>query len=678
MANELTYQSVFTGQQMDERFTAVAQLQAALLEVETALSAKYVKPASGIPETDLDSAVQSALAKARSAVQDLSNYYTKTEIDSLLAAVNSQEYVDVTTLPTASASTLGKIYLVGPTNNQYDRYYTSYDGSAYSWVAAGSTEINLSNYATKAELNQLDQKVTVTDVLNLTFTADRGLRPSGSQGKIISGYSSDYSYYAPVINGQVINLRFTFSSGYIRYAYTQVTPAIGVACTGYTSYGTSYSELNLTAPYDGYILLDFDVQPTTLTGTSPAGNTIGHDVFNLKKSDAANSKVILANFSAAPVYESGNGWVNKSNGQLVTVTPYNYTYKKVTYDSKYVYLVKSATISGDAAAMLNFYGTNDAFLGYAYAPGTSTSYTDVIVDAPTGTQYIIFVSEVAEGVMQYSNFMTDEPYWKNKRILWLGTSIPATAYDGGLSYPAIVCNNLGALLTNNALSGSFARKKFNPADLADMHDLDMQWDMLSLVTSFADITDLTTNWANYKACFTDAPDTLTEEYVNMYQGASYETLLDPYIQDSDLIVFDHGRNDLPDMINADDMFDKFTFVGAMNWLIKHIYEAKPRARVCVISHYENQRYPTIVTNQEVVADYWSIPIFRLDKMLGWSNRQITTNYAWNGNVFEPSTSHTMSVQHAWLKDDLHPYLDSTGESTKLIAQAITEWMKTIV
>ena len=152
MANELTYQSDFTGQEMDERFTAVAQLQAALAEGETALSAKYVKPASGIPETDLDSAVQSALAKARSAVQDLSNYYTKTEIDSLLAAVNSQEYVDVATLPTASASTLGKIYLVGPTNNQYDRYYTSYNGSAYSWVAAGSTEINLSNYATKADL----------------------------------------------------------------------------------------------------------------------------------------------------------------------------------------------------------------------------------------------------------------------------------------------------------------------------------------------------------------------------------------------------------------------------------------------------------------------------------------------------------------------------------------------
>lgn len=194
MANALTYQSEFTGPQMDERFAAVAQLQAALTEVETALSAKYVKPASGIPETDMDAAVQSALAKARSAVQDLSNYYTKTEIDALLSAVNSQEYVDVASLPTASASTLGKIYLVGPTNNQYDRYYTSYDGSAYSWVAAGSTEINLANYATKAELNQLDKELTIGDTI---FTAAS-----------VSG-----SLYIPELTGGAIYfVRFTLSS----------------------------------------------------------------------------------------------------------------------------------------------------------------------------------------------------------------------------------------------------------------------------------------------------------------------------------------------------------------------------------------------------------------------------------------------------------------------------------
>ena len=243
MANELTYQSVFTGQEMDERFTAVAQLQAALLEVETALSAKYVKPASGIPETDLDSAVQSALAKARSAVQDLSNYYTTTEIDSLLAAVNSQEYVDVATLPTASASTLGKIYLVGPTNNQYDRYYTSYDGSAYSWVAAGSTEINLSNYATKAELNQLDQELygkkdvilqNVTTAPSTVYITNEMVSPgdvllfelesinnlTGVLRAEKTGYVFDTSIYVDA--GQTASVRYTVPQDFLRI-YTQST-----------------------------------------------------------------------------------------------------------------------------------------------------------------------------------------------------------------------------------------------------------------------------------------------------------------------------------------------------------------------------------------------------------------------------------------------------------------------
>lgn len=160
MPNELIYQSEFSGEQMDERFTAVAQLTAALKALTTVVAQKYVKPESGIPSTDMDADVQAALAKANTAVQSLADYYTKSEVDHLLAAINGMDYVDVATLPTASASTLGKIYLVGPDGSgYYAYYYTSYDGSAYSWVGPlGTTQISLANYATKAELNQLDQE----------------------------------------------------------------------------------------------------------------------------------------------------------------------------------------------------------------------------------------------------------------------------------------------------------------------------------------------------------------------------------------------------------------------------------------------------------------------------------------------------------------------------------------
>ena len=59
----------------------------------------------------------------------------------------------------ASESTIGKIYLVKNGNN-YDRYITSQSGSSYSWSPIGSSEMDLSGYATDEELGQLQQEIT--------------------------------------------------------------------------------------------------------------------------------------------------------------------------------------------------------------------------------------------------------------------------------------------------------------------------------------------------------------------------------------------------------------------------------------------------------------------------------------------------------------------------------------
>lgn len=60
----------------------------------------------------------------------------------------------------ASASTANKTYLVSTgTTDNYNRYVTQLNGSTYSWQNLGSTEIDLSDYATKAELSELDLKV---------------------------------------------------------------------------------------------------------------------------------------------------------------------------------------------------------------------------------------------------------------------------------------------------------------------------------------------------------------------------------------------------------------------------------------------------------------------------------------------------------------------------------------
>ena len=59
----------------------------------------------------------------------------------------------------ASSDTKGPVYYVADGNGNATRYMVSQSGSTYSWLAIGTTEIDLSQYATKAELSQLDQKV---------------------------------------------------------------------------------------------------------------------------------------------------------------------------------------------------------------------------------------------------------------------------------------------------------------------------------------------------------------------------------------------------------------------------------------------------------------------------------------------------------------------------------------
>ena len=88
--------------------------------------------------------------------------------------IQAQELIPVTTLPTASADTMGKQYLVGPdANNEYARYVTSYDGTTYSWVPYGTTALDLSGYATDEELDQLEAKVDefVKEINNPNYSA---------------------------------------------------------------------------------------------------------------------------------------------------------------------------------------------------------------------------------------------------------------------------------------------------------------------------------------------------------------------------------------------------------------------------------------------------------------------------------------------------------------------------
>ena len=150
--------------------------------VTAAVNAKYTKPSTGIPASDIASGVIPDVSQFITAsVNNLVNYYlksetyTRSEVDSLIGSIQGFSYEVVATLPTASASTMGKIYLAPSadpqTQNVKDEYITLQSGSSYSWEQIGSTAIDLSCYVTTAQLNTALASYTTTANLTALLAA---------------------------------------------------------------------------------------------------------------------------------------------------------------------------------------------------------------------------------------------------------------------------------------------------------------------------------------------------------------------------------------------------------------------------------------------------------------------------------------------------------------------------
>lgn len=123
------------------------------------------EPTTGSGKPVTSGGVKAAIADfITRAVNDLLNYYTKTEtytkaeVNQLVAGINNWEVVPVAQLPEASADTMHKIYLVPSSNpktrNVKDEFITVEVSGAYSWEQIGTTAIDLTNYVTKQDLTE--------------------------------------------------------------------------------------------------------------------------------------------------------------------------------------------------------------------------------------------------------------------------------------------------------------------------------------------------------------------------------------------------------------------------------------------------------------------------------------------------------------------------------------------
>ena len=119
-------------------------------------------------------------------VNNLVNYYLKSEtfnkaeVQQLIAAVKQFRYQVAAELPTASADTVGIIYLIPSTNpktkNTKDEFITiattEQGSTTYSWEQIGSTEVDLSGYSTTEQMNAAISNA-ITAALAPYYTAEQ-------------------------------------------------------------------------------------------------------------------------------------------------------------------------------------------------------------------------------------------------------------------------------------------------------------------------------------------------------------------------------------------------------------------------------------------------------------------------------------------------------------------------
>lgn len=340
-------------------------------------------------------------------------------------------------------------------------------------------------------------------------------------------------------------------------------------------------------------------------------------------------------------------------------------------------------------------------------------------------------TQVEEGVSS-TNY---EPYtefsgvdFNNKlagrKILWLGTSIPAgSTYMVKLNgkevqnnYPKMVGELLGCTVYNEAV-GSSALKTGLKDNVSDDNPLGFKtgtgggfyFTEVCLMMTAEEKEDLINNWSSYRVKYgwSDSPETLSELSKAVIRACSYENKVIPYLDGRrelpDLIVIDHGHNDgVPmsgDAFGEDitSLNDRQTFFGAYNLLIDVIRSYHPNMRIVQCGHFSNVNFSDdeysqgkeeVVKGQIAISDYNGIPIIPLWEIDGWaSKRKIKSTGYWTIDDGDYSSlnwgiwtdkggiekEYTPNTLHCC--DGMHPHSDMSGLSNIVLARSIAGWIK---
>lgn len=295
----------------------------------------------------------------------------KNYVDTAVGSISGFDYVVVDTLPTASAETMHKIYLVKDTHSDnqdnYDEYITLKTDSVYSWEKIGNTDIDLSDYLKKTDIvaNGTEPGTDTLDTLkvggvvyktpemptnyvpntrkvnNKALTSDITLKGSDVG---VGATADTQGYLAKVtIDGTNYPVKPSASE-----KYTNATPtpiAVGGIAKGTTFDNKSMSEMFDALLYPYVAPSNLVLNASEMNGTFEQGTTITLNSisWSFSKNSGTPSKLVLkilgetdivvasGNVATSGTYKLSKSITASTNAHLVL------TYEKGTINSNTVY-----------------------------------------------------------------------------------------------------------------------------------------------------------------------------------------------------------------------------------------------------------------------------------------------------------------------------------------------------
>ena len=303
--------------------------------------------------------------------------------------------------------------------------------------------------------------------------------------------------------------------------------------------------------------------------------------------------------------------------------------------------------------------------GYAGTSYAAIAYADYEYDNETIRLYSAPFS-ISYNEAFASQGETLKTILEGKRVLWLGTSIPAGSQTNNNNYPYMVGQLAGASAMYNMSVGTSpaAAGMYNRADQAGGDPLGVKnahWEMASygLSQSVAEKQDIINNFASFT--FYQDPGSRTEAQKAKIIGTSYERRVDPYISGNgkvDVVMYNHGYNDFG-FFNNDNMqyggfnsTDRSTFYGATNFILDRIKAGNPAVKIVIVGHYSDLGRVGVSSDRPDV----NVALKAYAEAHGYLYLDIAPLL---GDDFYESFS-----------DGIHPHIDSTGAANMAIANAV--------